>query len=205
MVTMTVEQLVSAGLAPQAKAEEVIGALNAACAQFDISTPLRVAGFLSQICQESDRFRLTVENLNYSAQGLLATFPKRVTPEQAQQLAHHPEAIGNHIYCNRIGNGPESSGDGYRFRGRGYIQLTGRDNYAAFGKSINHDVTTTPDLVAEPCWAALSAAWFWQTHGLNELADTGDIVAITKRVNGGILGLDGRKKYYEAAKQMLGI
>jgi putative chitinase len=204
-VQVTAEGLNAAGLVclPE-RAEEIAAALNPAFVKYGIFTSRRIAGFLGQVCQESDRFRVTVENLNYSAAGLLATWPKRLTPALAEQLAHQPEAIGNLMYGDRLGNGPESSGDGFRYRGRGYIQITGRENYRAFGLAIGEDIEGEPDRVGEPVMAALSAAWFWATHGLNEIADVGDVLAMTHRVNGGEIGLDGRRRYYAAALRMFG-
>jgi putative chitinase len=199
-MTITGKQLNDAGLVwDPSKADEIALNLNDAFELFEINTNERIAGFLSQVCHESDRFRLTVENLNYSAAGLLEVWPKRMTPELAAKLAHNPVAIGNHMYADRNGNGPESSGDGFKYRGRGDIQVTGKANYDAFGKAVGENFVANPDLVASTKYAVLSAAWFWETHGLNELADKKDIVGMTKRVNGGTNGLKQRTKFYEAA------
>jgi putative chitinase len=203
--SITARKLIAAGLVyDPATAPGIAAALSEACAHYGIDTPRRVAGFLGQVCHESDRFRVTVENLDYSAARLLATWPKRMTLELAAGLAHHPEVIGNLMYGARLGNGPPESGDGYRYRGRGYIQITGRENYRTFGEAIKQDIEGEPDRVAEPYLAALSAAWFWRTHGLNALADSGSVEAMTRRVNGGLLGLDNRRRYYAAALRELG-
>lgn len=196
---ITTEQLVKSGLAGPNTAAKVVEALSDACSKFGVNTGLRVAGFLAQCAHESTHFTRTEENLNYSRRGLLQTWPKRFTPELASDCAYKPERIANIAYANRMGNGDEASGDGWRYRGRGFIQLTGHDNYQAFGDAIGEDVVSHPELVAQPRLAALSAAWYWQTHGLNALADAQDIVGMTKRINGGTVGLEERKKLYQQA------
>lgn len=167
--------------------------------KFGINTSLRLAHFLAQAGHESGGFRLTQENLNYSAKGLVGLFGKYFTATSAKDYERKPEKIANVIYANRMGNGPSTSGDGWRFRGRGYIQLTGRDNYTAFGKSIGIDIPANPDLVATT-YALSSAAWFWSNNGLNKLADLGPttdtVTKITKRVNGGTIGLQDRIKHF---------
>ena len=169
---------------------------------FDINYPLRLSHFLSQTAHESGNFQFLRENLNYSAAALRAVFGRHFpTDEIANEYARQPERIANRAYANRMGNGSEESGDGWRFRGRGYIQLTGRNNYTAFSKSIGVDVVSNPDLVATR-YPLLSAGWFWFTNGLNELADSGadeaTIRLVTRRVNGGLNGLDDRiNKFYQ--------
>jgi putative chitinase len=175
--------------------------------KFGINTGLRLAHFLAQAGHESGGFRVTQENLNYSVKGLRGIFKKYFpTDELATAYAKKPQKIANKVYANRMGNGDEASGDGYAFRGRGYIQLTGRDNYTAFGKSIGVDIPANPDLVGSQ-YALASAAWFWQKNKLNELADTGagdDIVTkITKRVNGGTIGLPDRLKHFHEFYNLL--
>jgi len=174
--------------------------------KFKIDTPIEVAHFLAQCGHESGGFKLVQENLNYGAKGLLGTFKKYFPTEaKALQYKRKPEKIANLVYGNRMGNGSETSGDGYKFRGRGYIQLTGKDNYTAFGKAINEDITANPDLVATK-YPLLSAAWFFQ-RCLDKCKDDSDasVIAVTKCVNGGTIGLDDRrkyfKKYYELLKQ----
>jgi putative chitinase len=174
---------------------------------FGVNTSLRLAHFLAQCGHESGGFRLTQENLNYSVKGLRGIFKKYFpTDELAAAYAKKPQKIANRVYGGRMGNGPEASGDGYAFRGRGYIQLTGRDNYTAFGKSIGVDIPANPDLVASQ-YALASAAWFWQKNKLNEIADTGAgdevVTKITKRVNGGTIGLADRLKHFKEYYSLL--
>lgn len=200
-MTILPEQLVRARLCDRATADGVYEALNFACARFGIKEPVQVAAFLAQCAHESCGFKATAENLNYSAQGLLRVFAKRVSGYDAPKLEHKPEDIANHVYSNRMGNGPKASGDGWRFRGRGFIQLTGRNNYTAFAKDLgDNEVLNNPDIVSTPKYAALSAAWFWEKNGLNATAT--DVVATTKKVNGGTVGLEERKKLFESAKSV---
>lgn len=166
--------------------------------KYDITTVERVAGFLAQCGHESADFTVLKENLNYSAEGLHKVFPKRFpTLESAQPYNRNPEKIANKIYSDRMGNGPEASGEGYKFRGRGAIQLTGKDNYSRFasaiGKSLDETVAYTETLEG----AIESACWFWQTHKLNDYCDKNDIVGMTKVINGGTIGLDDRKHHFE--------
>lgn len=169
--------------------------LVAAMQRFGITAPAEQQMFLAQTAHESGGFTLVEENMNYSAAGLLKTFPKYFEPQQARDYARNPVAIANRVYANRMGNGDEYSGDGSRFIGRGLIQLTGRANYTAFAKDVLGDQWTAlirePGTVsADPHYAALSAAWFWSKNGCGELAH--DIEACTKRINGGLNGLDDR-------------
>lgn len=164
--------------------------------KFAINTTLRLAHFLAQCSHESGGFKALNENLNYSKDGLLKTFPKYFTAKLAESYARKPDLIGSRIYANRMGNGDEKSHEGFNFHGRGYIQLTGKENYTAFGKAINEDVVTHPNLVAEK-YPLLSAAWFFSKNGINAISDKGatDVVveSVTRRVNGGTIGLDDRK------------
>jgi putative chitinase len=176
-------------------------------AKFGINTPLRLAHFLAQCGHESGGFRVTQENLNYSAKGLNGIFRKYFPTEAAANAyARQPQKIANKVYGNRMGNGPESSGEGYKFRGRGYIQLTGKENYTAFGKAVGVDIPSNPDLVAST-YALLSAAWFFTKNGLHRIADEGasDLVVtkITKRVNGGTIGLPDRIKHFKEYYHLL--
>jgi len=183
------------------------GALAQLFPDYEINTPQRMAGFIAQCAHESANFMVLQENLNYRWQTLRKLFPKYFpTDELAQQYANRPnkqEAIANRIYANRMGNGPEESGDGFRYRGRGLIQLTGRQNYTWFAASLE----ITPEEVTEYLGtfegAAQSACWFWETNNLNQWADKGDIVTLTKRINGGTIGLDDRIKHYEHALHVL--
>ena len=187
--------------------DAVISMIPDTAAKFQINTPLRLAHFLAQCGHESGGFRVTQENLNYSAKGLNGIFKKYFPTEAAAAAyARNPQKIANKVYGGRMGNGPESSGDGAKFCGRGYIQLTGRDNYTAFGKAIGEDVTTHPQVVAEK-YALLSAAWFFNKNGLHKMADGGAtdavVTSITKRVNGGTIGLADRIKHFKEYYNLL--
>jgi putative chitinase len=181
--------------------DNVIAQIPGVMSKFEINTPLRLAHFLAQCGHESGGFRLTKENLNYSAKGLMGIFKKYFPTEAlAKQYERKPEKIANKVYGGRMGNGPEASGEGAKFCGRGYIQLTGKDNYTAFGKSINEDITSNPTWVAEK-YALLSAAWFFNKNKLHTMADGGAtdavVTSITKRVNGGTIGLPDRIKHFK--------
>jgi putative chitinase len=185
----------------------VIDSIPEVASKFGINTPLRVAHFLAQCGHESGGFRVTQENLNYSAKGLNGIFKKYFPTEAAATpYARQPQKIANKVYANRMANGSEASGDGYKFRGRGYIQLTGRDNYTQFGKAIGVDIPSNPDVVAST-YALASAAWFWSKNGLNKLADGGAtdtvVTSITKRVNGGTIGLPDRIKHFKEYYHLL--
>ena len=188
-----------------ANADKYLDALNAALAVHGIDTELRIAHFLAQVMHESGCLRLTEENLNYSAEGLRRVFRKYYRSDaEAAADARQPERIANRVYANRMGNGQESSGDGWRYRGRGLIQITGRANYAASGAELGLDLIDKPEQLEQPYLAAMSAAEWWHRHGCNQLADTGDMAAVTRRVNGGLTGLDDRLKLYSAALAYLG-
>lgn len=185
--------------------------LAIAARRYQIDTaPRRVAAWLATIAHESARFTRLVENLNYSAEGLAATWPARYAdmagqPTQfAHKIARDPERIANHAYAGRLGNGSAGSGDGWRYRGRGLIQITGRSNYAASGLALGLDLLERPEQLEQPYTAALSAAEWWHRHGCNALADTGDLAAVTRKVNGGLAGLGDRLKLYAAAMAYLG-
>ncbi len=187
--------------------DTVIAQIPDTAAKFQINTPLRLAHFLTQCGHESGGFRLTKENLNYSAKGLNGTFKKYFPTEaSAKPYERQPAKIANKVYGNRMGNGPESSGEGAKFCGRGYIQLTGKENYTAFGKSINEDILSNPDRVASD-YALLSAAWFFSKNGLHKMADEGAsdtvVTKITKRVNGGTIGLADRIKHFKEYYSLL--
>ena len=187
--------------------DAVIAMIPDTAAKFQINTPLRLAHFLAQCGHESGGFRATQENLNYSAKGLNGIFKKYFPTEAAAAAyARNPEKIANKVYGNRMGNGPESSGEGYKFRGRGYIQLTGKENYTAFGKAIGEDIPSNPDKVASQ-YALLSAAWFFSKNGLHKMADGGAtdavVTSITKRVNGGTIGLADRIKHFKEYYHLL--
>lgn len=171
------------------------------CAEkFNINTPLRLAHFLAQCAHESAEFTALQEKLNYSAVRLKQVFPKYFPDNLADSYARQPEKIASRIYGNRMGNGDEASGEGYQYRGRGYIQLTGKDNYRAFAQTVSDDILNNSDLVATK-YPLLSAAWFWNTRSLNLLADQGSgdevVTNITKKVNGGLNGLDDRIQHFK--------
>lgn len=175
--------------------------------KFGVNTPLRLSHFLAQCGHESGGFRVTQENLNYSAKGLQGIF-KKYFPSEALALdyAKKPQKIANRVYGGRMGNGNEASGDGFKFRGRGYIQLTGRDNYKAFDDAVEDVILENPDLVATK-YPLASAAWFWNKNKLNQLADKGAapevVTMITKRVNGGTIGLADRQKHFNEYYSLL--
>ena len=187
--------------------DAVISQIPDTASKFNINTPLRLAHFLAQCGHESGGFKVTQENLNYSAKGLMGIF-KKYFPTQAlaESYQRQPQKIANKVYASRMDNGNEASGDGYKFRGRGYIQLTGRANYTAFGKAINEDIANNPDVVSGK-YALLSAAWFWSKNGLYTLADGGSsdqvVTSITKRVNGGTIGLPDRIKHFKEYYELL--
>jgi len=179
-------------------------ALAQALPDYDINTPRRVAAFLAQCAHESGNFTAIQENLNYKAESLCRVWPRYFNPSNANEYAHHPEKIANRAYGGRMGNGPEESGDGWRFCGRGLIQLTGRSNYQAFADSIETDIGDLPAYLATFEGCVQSACWFWEANNLNQCADKGDILTMTKKINGGTLGLDDRTKHYNHALQVLG-
>lgn len=181
--------------------------LGEACAQYEIDTPARLSAFLAQVGHESAGFTRTVESFAYRAERLVQVWPTRFTLETAQRMVGHPDAIAEAVYGGRMGN--NRPGDGYKFRGRGLVMATGRANYAAICELLRERAADVPDLLAqpealaEPRWAALSAAAFWEDHDLNRLADTGDFRGITKRINGGLIGWDDRVERYARAKAAL--
>lgn len=188
---MNAEQLAQAVHMTPAKAEEWIDAINTTFETFGIETLEQQASFLGQCGHESAGFTALVENLNYKAESLCKVWPKRFPSLEAAQPYHrNPEKIANKVYASRMGNGDEESGDGFAYRGRGLIQLTGRDNYRACGEALGVDLESEPDLVSTPMYAALSAGWFWHKNHLNNVAS--DITALTKKINGGTHGLDDR-------------
>lgn len=180
-------------------------AVSQALPDYDITTPQRIAAFLAQCAHESGGFTAIKENLNYKAESLVKVFPKYFKSlEEANQYAKQPEKIANKIYGGRMGNGDEASGDGYRYCGRGLIQITGKSNYQSFADSLGIDVNDTPDYLATFEGAVQSACWFWEANNLNRWADAGDILTLTKKINGGTIGLDDRTARYNHALQVLG-
>jgi putative chitinase len=189
--------------------EEWVDALNETFERFQIDTPMRQASFIGQCSHESANFKVLEENLNYRAATLLKLFPRTAkrtwgfTPEEATAYERQPKKIANRIYGNRMNNRDEASGDGFRFRGRGILQLTGAANYHHSSKALGVDFIMEPDLVATPKYAAMTAGWFWNTHKINQFADVQDWVTMTKRINGGTIGLDDRIKHIMQALQIL--
>ncbi len=184
--------------------QQWVTALNDTFSQFGILTPNQQAAFIGQCSHECGHFRILEENLNYRAATLMKLWPKRFpTLEIANAYAGNPKKIANMVYANRMGNRDESSGDGYRFRGRGCIQLTGHANYFHAGKALGVDFVMEPDLVATPKYAAMTAGWFWSTHGCNEAAEAQDWVKLTKKINGGTIGLEDRIKHTKQALEAL--
>jgi putative chitinase len=218
-MTPKVEHIVAAGV-KQATAEKWARAVSLACQEFGIDTAQRIAGFLSQCAHESGGFERLQENLNYSADGMAGIWPKRFAvlgPDKkpvkkdgknqpnkfALALHRKPEMIANVVYSGRMGNGPTESGEGWKYRGRGLKQLTGKDNHRACSEGLGVDLVENPDLLLDPVYAARSAAWFWSTNKCNNFADSGDIEGLTKRINGGLIGIDDRKKRYASAMRSL--
>lgn len=179
-------------------------ALSQLLPQYELNTPDRIAAFLAQCAHESGGFVFIKENLNYRWQSLRKTFPKYFpTDALAQQYEKQPEKIANRVYANRMGNGPEESGDGYKFCGRGLIQVTGRDNYSWFAASLQISPEEASEYMETFEGAAQSACWFWESNNLNQWADKRDILTLTKRINGGTIGLEDRKKHYEHCLHIL--
>jgi putative chitinase len=184
--------------------EQWLDALNETFTRFDISTPIRQASFIGQCGHECGSFKVLEENLNYRAETLMKLWSKRFpTLEIANQYAKNPKKIANMVYANRMGNRDEASGDGYRFRGRGCIQLTGHANYFHAGKACDEDFVMNPDLVATPKYAAMTAGWFWSTHKLNQYADGSDFLMMTKKINGGTIGLQDRINHINHALNII--
>lgn len=186
------------------------------CAEFEINIPQRIAAFIAQTSHESGGYTMLTENLNYRAATLAACWPNRfaelgpnkkpkrtekgalIPTKLAESIAGKPELIANLVYSGRMGNGPAESGEGWKYRGRGLKQLTGKYNYEKCGKDLGVDFVGNPDLLLEPVYAARSAGWFWKSNNLSPFADSGDIEGMTKKINGGLIGIDQRKKLYQA-------
>jgi putative chitinase len=183
---------------------DLVDVFNETFDRWSIATPRQQAAFIGQCGHESGNFRVLEENLNYAADRLMKIWPKRFpTLESAQPYHRNPRKIANKVYANRMGNRDEASDDGWRFRGSGWVQLTGHDNFYHFGKAAGVDVVMKPDLVRTPQYAALSAGWFWSTHDCNRLAEASDWNRLTRKINGGIIGLADRIKHTEQALAVL--
>lgn len=212
---ITLEKLVAAGVKANV-AETWLPFVQQACERFQINTKNQEAAFIAQCAHESGGFTMLTENLNYRASTMAACWPgrfaeqgpdkkpkkdaqgKNIPNKFALALEKHPEQIANVVYSSRMGNGPTESGDGWKYRGRGLKQLTGKDNYTRCGASIGADLVNDPDLLLNPKYAALSAAWFWSVNKCGALAESGDFVGLTKKINGGTIGLEDREKRYRA-------
>lgn len=183
---------------------ELFKVLNELLPKYDINTRFRVAGFLAQCGHESNDFNVLTENLNYGAKGLMATFKKYFpTMELAKQYERQPEKIANFVYANRMGNGNEASGDGWKYRGRGAIQLTGHDNYAGFAKSIGKTIDETVEYCTTLEGSIESSCWYWKVNNINSACDANDIKLMTKKINTGLLGLPERNQRFEINKVIL--
>lgn len=206
MITITIDLLKQ--LCPKTKTDTIskyIDALNDVLSYYEISDSTeRTACFLAQIIHESGGFVFVVENLNYSAEGLMKTFPRHFNSlDVAKQYARQPEKIANRVYANRMDNGPESSGDGWKFRGRGLIQLTGKFNYTRFAAALEISLDDCVAYMETPEGAVSSAGWFWHNNNLNNYCDRKDFIGLTKRINGGTNGLSDRLHHYELALKLL--
>jgi len=220
-MTPALNHLVAAGVSQQL-AERWVVPVQKAMERYAINTRLQVAAWLAQVAHESGGFRLLTENLNYSAQTMATVWPARfaekgpdgkhkrdergarVPNKFALALHRKPEDLANVVYAARMGNGPITSGDGWRYRGRGLKQLTGKDNYSRCGQALGVDLVANPDLLLEPEFAALSAAWFWSANKCGPIADADDFVGLTRKINGGTIGLDDRQRRYRAVLAAMG-
>ena len=200
--TFTTEQLQSV-IGNNSNLDGWHAALSSVLPKYEIDSPQRVAAFIAQCTHESGGFKRLKENLNYKAESLVRVFPKYFPSlDLAKQYAHDQQKIANRVYGGRMGNGDESSGDGFRYCGRGLIQLTGRNNYTKFAESIGMAVEEVSSLLETFEGAVKSACWFWKTNNLNQYADSGDILTMTKRINGGTIGLEDRIKHYNHALEV---
>lgn len=217
MIQLTSEILIKCGVKDKETAEKFLPYLNEVLPKFGIDTKLRLAGFIAQTVHESTGWSVLQEGLNYSAEGLANTWPKRyaktlqngsyaknlvgryLPSQKALNLAKKPIMIANDCYANRMGNGDVASGDGWKYRGLGLKQTTGKSNYTALSKATGIDFVNHPELLLEPVYALISAAWFWQANNLNRFADKKDIQGMTKVINGGTIGLDKRIALFNKA------
>jgi putative chitinase len=188
----------------EAVIEKYVEFLNEVMEFYEINTPQRISMFLAQVGHESGGLRTIKENLNYSADRLKVIFPKYFRGVDPTPYARNPQKIANRVYSNRMGNGDEASGDGYRYCGRGLIQLTGKSNYAAFASDMNMSLEEATAWLDDPEGACWSAGWFWDSRELNQWADKGDVLTVTKKINGGTIGLKDREEHYAAALEIFG-
>lgn len=205
MLTLTATQIKKI-LPTNKNADQWVDVFNSVLPTFDINTVNRVASFLAQTAHESLEYKVMKENLNYRASALIATWPTRFNSNNADSYSRQPEKIANCVYANRLGNGDEASGDGWKYRGRGPIQITGKENYTVCSKAIFGDdrLVINPELLATDMDAAIrSACWYWTSRKLNEPSDVGDVLTVTKKINGGKIGLDDRVKRFNNAVKIL--
>lgn len=182
---------------------ELASALNELLPKYEINTKDRICAFLAQCGHESAGFKILSENLNYSKDGLLKTFSKYFNESTATAYARQPEKIASKVYANRMGNGDEASKDGFTYRGRGAIQLTGKNNYQAFATAIGKSLPETVAYCGTLAGALESACWYWKTNGLNAFADKKDVIGMTKKINGGLIGIVDRQELYNKAQQVI--
>lgn len=201
-VLMTIEKLAKC-IPSNSEIPEWYSVYTKVLPTYGIMGELREAHFIAQMGHESGDFKFLVENLNYSAQGLLKTFPKYFTPAQAARYARKPQMIASRVYANRMGNGSEASGDGWKYRGRGIIQITGKYNYSEYAKYKGISLDDAVDFLMTKEGAMDSACWYWMSRGLNSMADKDDLIGITKRINGGLKGYEDRKIRYRRARAVL--
>ena len=193
---------------PEDAMDDYVASFNMWAQTFGINkNSKRVAMYLAQTLYESNYLKATAENLNYSAEGLLKTWPNRFTAEKAKAYERQPQKIANYVYANRMGNGNEASGDGWKYRGRGYLQLTGKNQYIAFSKYdlCTQNVVNNPDAVAKYFLNQMASMWFWEKNGLNDISDSGDVTKVTAVINGGKLGLNTRQLLYRRFSKEFGI
>jgi putative chitinase len=184
--------------------EQYVEYLNDVMSFYEINNKQRISMFLAQVGHESGGLRTIKENLMYSADRLKVIFPKYFRGVDPSAYARNPEKIANRVYASRMGNGDEASGDGYRYCGRGLIQLTGKSNYQAFATDMNMSLEEATEWLKDPEGATWSAGWFWDSRELNQWADKGDVLTVTKKINGGTIGLKDRQEHYEAALEIFG-
>ena len=203
--TITKEILAKIGVSTANNTDQLVSALNDTLTKYQINTNLRICHFLAQTLHESGTFKFFIENLNYSADGLMKVFGKYFpTMDLANQYAKNPQKIANRVYANRMGNGDEATGDGWRYRGMGAIQLTGKNNRISLSKALNLDfIGKDSELLHQFPYAIESAGWFWNSLQLNTYADKDDILTITKKINGGTNGLDDRKNWLVKCKDII--
>jgi len=201
ITTQQLEQII--GTSKDLVINQIINYLNDDLSKYQVNSYLRISHYLAQVIHESGSFTFKKENLNYSADSLVKVFPGYFTADLASQYAHNPEKIANRIYSNRMGNGNEASGDGYKYFGRGFIQITGKWMYQQITNSLKIDFINHPELLENYDNAVLSSLWFWDSHKLNDLADKDDILTITKKINGGVNGLSDRQIWLDKCKAVI--